>query len=82
MARTTRWARRASPRRAAPDQLRFGIVQGGIHVDLRRAHAGRDRRAAVRRAALGGLGVGEAPEVMYGVIDASRPRCRRTGRAT
>src|SRR6476646_8742141 len=52
MARTTRWARTCVAAPAAPGQLRFGIVQGGVHVDLRRA-PGRDRRAALRRAGAG-----------------------------
>jgi queuine tRNA-ribosyltransferase len=38
MARTTRWAHACVAAPAAPGQLRFGIVQGGVHVDLRRAH--------------------------------------------
>ena len=38
MARTTRWARRCLATTPAPGQLRFGIGQGGVHVDLRRRH--------------------------------------------
>ena len=70
MARTTRWARRCAVAPAAPGQLRFGIVQGGVHLDLRRAHLGDIAALPFDGMALGGLGVGEAPEVMYGVIDA------------
>jgi queuine tRNA-ribosyltransferase len=70
MARTTRWARRclAAPRRDG--QLRFGIVQGGVHLDLRRRHLAEIADMAFDGLALGGLGVGEAPEVMYEVIGA------------
>jgi len=70
MARTSRWARRCLTAPAAPGQLRFGIVQGGVHLDLRRAHLADIAALPFDGLALGGLGVGEAPEVMYGVIDA------------
>jgi queuine tRNA-ribosyltransferase len=73
MARTTRWARRCLATTPAPGQLRFGIGQGGVHLDLRRAHLAELRELsfdgfAFDGFALGGLGVGEAPEVMHGVI--------------
>jgi queuine tRNA-ribosyltransferase len=78
MARTTAWARRSLMAERAPGQLRFGIVQGGTHLDLRRRHLG--ELAAMEEGgrpfdglALGGLGVGEAPEVMYDVIAAVAP---------
>jgi queuine tRNA-ribosyltransferase len=70
MARTSRWARRSLAAPRAAGQLRFGIVQGGVHLDLRRAHLGDIAALPFEGFALGGLGVGEAPEVMYGVIDA------------
>jgi len=81
MARTTRWARRCLATQPAPGQLRFGIGQGGVHVDLRRAHLAQLREMRFDGYALGGLGVGEAPEVMHAVISdvaedmpADRPR--------
>jgi queuine tRNA-ribosyltransferase len=70
MARTTRWARRCREAPAAPGQMRFGIVQGGVHLDLRRRHLSEIAELGFDGYALGGLGVGEAPEIMYGVIDA------------
>jgi queuine tRNA-ribosyltransferase len=70
MVRTSRWARRCIEAPAAPGQLRFGIVQGGVHLDLRRAHLADIGSLPFDGFALGGLGVGEATEVMYGVIDA------------
>jgi queuine tRNA-ribosyltransferase len=78
MARTTAWARRSLAAPRAPGQLRFGIVQGGTHLDLRRQHLGElaameEGGRAFDGLALGGLGVGEAPEVMYGVIAAVAP---------
>jgi len=78
MARTTAWARRSLAAERAPGQLRFGIVQGGTHLDLRQRHLG--ELAAMEEGgrpfdglALGGLGVGEAPAVMYDVIAAVAP---------
>ena len=78
MARTTAWARRSLAAPRAPGQLRFGIVQGGTHLDLRRRHlaelaAMEEGGRAFDGLALGGLGVGEAPEVMYDVIAAVAP---------
>jgi queuine tRNA-ribosyltransferase len=70
MARTTAWARRSLAVPAAPGQLRFGIVQGGTHVDLRRRHLAELAAMPFDGLALGGLSVGEATEVMYAVIDA------------
>jgi len=73
MARTSRWARRCLTAPAAPGQLRFGIVQGGVHLDLRRAHLADIAALPFDGLALGGLGVGEAPEIMYDVIAAVAP---------
>jgi queuine tRNA-ribosyltransferase len=73
MARTTAWARRSAAAPGAPGQLRFGIVQGGTHLDLRRRHLGEIATLGFDGLALGGLGVGEAPEVMYDVIAAVAP---------
>jgi queuine tRNA-ribosyltransferase len=58
-ARTTRWARRSRDAHTRSDQWLFGIVQGGVHLDLRAASA----RALVELDfpgyAVGGLAVGE-----------------------
>jgi len=70
MARTTQWARRCLAVAPPPGQLRFGIGQGGVHLDLRRAHLGVLAALPFDGFALGGLGVGEAPEIMHDVIDA------------
>src|SRR3954451_25490898 len=59
MARTTRWAARCLATAPAAGQLRFGIVQGGVHLDLRRRHLGEIGGMAFDGLALGGLGVGE-----------------------
>jgi queuine tRNA-ribosyltransferase len=58
-ARTTRWARRSRDAHTRADQWLFGIVQGGVHLDLRAESA----RALVELDfpgyAVGGLAVGE-----------------------
>jgi queuine tRNA-ribosyltransferase len=69
MARTTRWAERclAAPRPAG--QVRFGIVQGGAHADLRLAHIDQICRLPFEGFALGGFSVGEPVADMYRVLD-------------
>jgi queuine tRNA-ribosyltransferase len=81
MARTTRWAARSLAVPAVPGQARFGIVQGGTHVDLRLRHLEEICGLAFDGFALGGLSVGEPIPVMYEVLGevahrlpAGRPR--------
>jgi queuine tRNA-ribosyltransferase len=80
---TTRWARRALAVARPQGQALFGIVQGGTHADLRRAHA--EELAALEPGfdglALGGFSVGEpipkmveTLEAIAGALDAERPR--------
>ena len=68
MERTTRWAGRclASPR--PEGQLRFGIVQGGTSIPLREKHLAEIDALPFDGVALGGLSVGEPPEVMHEVV--------------
>jgi queuine tRNA-ribosyltransferase len=73
VARTTRWARRSLQAAAAPGQLRFGIVQGGVDLGLRRAHLEEIAALAFEGLALGGLGVGEPPAQMHEVVAAVAP---------
>ena len=68
MARTTRWARRCAGAPRADGQLRFGIVQGGTDVALRRAHLAQIEDLPFDGLALGGLGVGEPPPLMHEVV--------------
>jgi queuine tRNA-ribosyltransferase len=67
--RTTRWAERSRARHARADQALFGIVQGGVHVDLRE----RSARALVGMDfpgyAIGGLSVGEPKPDMLRVLE-------------
>ena len=80
-ARTTRWARRSRDAHTRADQWLFGIVQGGVHLDLRAESA----RALVELDfpgyAVGGLAVGEAKpgrdrvlEEIDALLPADRPR--------
>jgi len=81
MERTTRWAARCLVAPAAPGQLRFGIVQGGTSLALRRAHLEEIAALSFDGLALGGFSVGEPPAVMHEVVGqvgpllpAERPR--------
>jgi queuine tRNA-ribosyltransferase len=78
--RTTRWAERCLVAKR-PDQALFGIVQGGLDVELRCRHAEAMAGLPLDGLALGGFSVGEAPQAMYQALqqvvpgmDANRPR--------
>jgi queuine tRNA-ribosyltransferase len=74
MARTSKWAERclAAPRPAG--QLRFGIVQGGAHADLRLAHLAQICALPFEGFALGGFSVGEPVPVMHRLVAEVAPR--------
>ncbi len=94
MARTLRWARRGRDRflalqsgaatgvpRATPGQAQFGIIQGGTHLDLRDRSVAGTLEVGFDAYAIGGLSVGEPPDLMYEVVahtaaqlPADRPR--------
>ena len=80
MRRTVRWARRARDRfdalasgqvprvlRPTPSQAQFGIVQGGTYKDLRDESVAGTVAVGFEGYAIGGLSVGEPPEVMYDI---------------
>lgn len=69
MARTTRWAARCLATTRAPGQALFGIVQGGVHTDLRLAHLEQIAAMGFDGIALGGLSVGEPFAEMHRVLD-------------
>ena len=86
MERTLRWAWRARERFLAvregrvsgvevtnPGQAQFGIVQGGVHFDLREESATRTVDVGFDAYAIGGLSVGEAPDLMYDVVAHTTP---------
>lgn len=71
VALTTQWAKRCLEHKAN-DQL-FGIVQGSSFADLRRQSAAELVAMNFDGYAIGGLAVGEPPEVMYQMIEAVVP---------
>lgn len=68
---TTAWAERTISARRRADQAVFGIVQGGLDLDLRRRHAAAITALPFEGFAIGGLSVGEAPADMYRVAGAT-----------
>jgi len=68
MRRSVAWARRASSTRSRADQAVFGIVQGGLHPDLRVESSQATVEIGFDGYAIGGLSVGEPPEEMYPMV--------------
>jgi queuine tRNA-ribosyltransferase len=66
--RTARWARRCRQAALAPHQFLFGIVQGGLHQDLRRRSAAQVRELDFDGYAIGGVSVGEGHALMVEVV--------------
>ncbi len=71
--RTIRWARRCRDAASRPDQALFGIIQGGLDTRLRTECAEQLADLDLPGYAIGGLSVGEKPEEMYRVLDATVP---------
>ena len=80
--RTTRWLARCKvkmqelnglPDTINPNQLLFGINQGGILPDIRIEHAKRIAEMDLDGYALGGLAVGESHAEMYHILDETVP---------
>lgn len=69
MDRSTAWARRCLDAPHPEDQARFVIMQGGVHVDLRRRHLEALYDLPAEGMAIGGLSVGEPIDEMYRVLD-------------
>jgi queuine tRNA-ribosyltransferase len=79
--RTSAWAVRCAAAEAAPGQLRFGIVQGGIDLELRRRSAEEITALGFDGHAIGGLSVGEERGATFAtsaataeLLPADRPR--------
>jgi queuine tRNA-ribosyltransferase len=68
--RTVAWARRCRVAQRREDQALYGIVQGGLDVNLRRTCLERLVGIGFEGYALGGLSVGESPEEMHSFLDA------------
>ncbi len=82
IARTTRWLERCKAeltrlngleRTVNPNQLLFGINQGGTYDDLRVEHMKQISELDLPGYAIGGLAVGETAEEMYRIIEAVEP---------
>jgi queuine tRNA-ribosyltransferase len=88
MERSVRWARRARIRierlresganasvtTTNPGQAQFGIVQGATHPDLRTESVQQTVDIGFDAYAIGGLSVGEPPELMYDVVAHTAPQ--------
>ncbi len=70
---TTRWARRCREAQSDTGQLLFGIVQGGMHHDLRKSHAESLIDIGFDGYAIGGLSVGEDKAMMQDMTEATIP---------
>lgn len=69
--RTIRWLERCKKAMTAPHQGLFGIVQGGMHKELREWSARETVAMDLPGYAVGGLSVGEPKELMYEMLDYS-----------
>lgn len=70
--RTARWAERCL-RARGENQTLFGIVQGGVHEDLRRSSAERIAALDFDGLAIGGVSVGEPTELQRPVVRLTAP---------
>ena len=80
--RTLRWLKRCKaenarlnqlPTTVNPQQMLWGINQGGTYPDLRIWHMERIAELDLPGYAIGGLAVGESTETMYEIIEAVEP---------
>ncbi len=68
--RTTRWLKRCKEYHKNTDkQALFGIMQGGMHKDLRKQSAEEIVDLDLPGYSIGGLSVGEPKEMMYDILD-------------
>ncbi len=67
--RTLRWAERSRKAHRRPDQALFGILQGSVYPDLRRASAEALVAMDFPGYAIGGLSVGEPKEQMHAMLE-------------
>lgn len=71
--RTSRWAARCRNYALQSHQNLFGIVQGGMHADLRRQSAEALTALDFEGYAIGGLSVGEPREMMNATLEVTEP---------
>ena len=73
MERTLRWAERSKAAHTLRDQAQFGIVQGGVDLELRAESARRTAEIGFPGYGIGGLSVGEPAEERNAALDACLP---------
>ncbi len=73
MRRSMRWARRCQSVPLGPGQTLFGIVQGGVHRDLRRESIDALLEMDFAGLALGGFSVGEPTPLMRALVEELAP---------
>lgn len=71
--RTYRWLERCITVHQRTDQALFGIVQGGVHLDLRALAAQSLAKLNLPGYAIGGVSVGEPPELIAKIVQATTP---------
>jgi queuine tRNA-ribosyltransferase len=71
--KTSRWAERCLKHHRSPDQLLFGIVQGGVFPELRQQSAKAITSLDFPGYAIGGLSLGEAKEQTWSMVDETMP---------
>jgi queuine tRNA-ribosyltransferase len=71
--RTYRWLERCINAHQRSDQALFGIVQGGIYPDLRQQAARDLAKLDLPGYAIGGVSVGEPPELIEKIVRATAP---------
>jgi queuine tRNA-ribosyltransferase len=71
--RTYRWLKRCIAAHQRSDQALFGIVQGGVYPDLRREAAELLVGLDLPGYAIGGVSVGEPPELIAAIVRATTP---------
>jgi queuine tRNA-ribosyltransferase len=73
MERSMRWARRCRDATSRPELAQFGIIQGGMHDELRRVSIAALTEIGFDGYAIGGLSVGEPKEDMHRVTELCTP---------
>lgn len=71
--RTHRWLKRCVSAHQRSDQALFGIVQGGVYPDLRREAAEALVDLDLPGYAIGGVSVGEPPELIEKIVHVTTP---------
>ncbi|MGJ5674682.1 MAG: tRNA guanosine(34) transglycosylase Tgt [Nostochopsis sp.] len=72
--RTYRWLLRCiEAHQGHEEQALFGIVQGGVHLDLRCQAAEALKKLDLPGYAIGGVSVGEEPELIHQVVQVTAP---------